>query len=90
MSGHEAKQPLAEWQADAARAVGDQLVREIVADNRHSPTQASSVIAPKAVSPQARGSGWADPVPLAPRPASESAIIDRLCEKYVGGPNKVW
>ena len=77
------KPALPEWQADMVKAVPDRLVRDIVADHRRGSPRASSPAPVKA------GSGWVTPTPLGPRPASELAIIDRLCERFIGGPNKV-
>jgi hypothetical protein len=78
----EAKPKLPEWMRDAVAAVGDSLVRDIVADNRASPRSAP------ATPPVARGSSEAV-VPLGPRPVSEVELIDRLVAKWVGGPNEV-
>jgi hypothetical protein len=72
-----------EYINDMVKAVPDALVREIVADSRRGPPQHSSP------APATAGSGWADAVPVGPRPASEVELVDRLVERFAGGPNKV-
>jgi hypothetical protein len=75
------KQP--EYINDMVKAVPDALVREIVADSRRGPPQRSSPAPAKA------GSGWVEPQALGPRPASEVALVDRLVERFAGGPNSI-
>jgi hypothetical protein len=60
---------LSVWQLRAAEAVGDDLIADIVRDNRrptHSLPSHSSVAAPeKSAEPQRpRGTGWVEPAPL--------------------------
>jgi hypothetical protein len=74
---------LPEWHHEMANAVPDSLIRSIVADSRRGPPQRSSPAPAKA------GSGWVEPQALGPRPASEVALVDRLVERYAGGPNKI-
>ena len=71
------------WQQEAAMAVPSSLVREIINDNRGQPTKAAA--APSA----AKGTGWVEPRPLETRPAFELGLIDRLCEKFIGGANNI-
>lgn len=64
------------WQLEAAEAIDNATLRGIVADNRHDVHQPSS-IAPQGEAAPARGTGWAEPRPLAVPPGT--ALIDRLC-----------
>jgi hypothetical protein len=73
-----------EYINDMVKAVPDALVREIVADSRRGPPQHSSPAAATA-----GRSGWVEPQALGPRPASEVALIDRLVERFAGGPNSI-
>jgi hypothetical protein len=77
----EAKPKLPEWVRDAVAAVGDDLVRSIVADNRAPPRPAPST------KPPVRGGEAV--VPIGPRPASEVELMDRIVQRFAGGPNEV-
>ncbi len=76
-----------EWQNEMARAVPDRLVRDIVGDHSRGTIQPSSTTAP----PREAGPvvPRVEPRPLELRSAFELGIIDRLCEKFVGGPNSI-
>lgn len=60
-----------EYQLEAARAVPDSLVSDLVADSRRSsPLEPSSVVPRRASEPVAeKGSGWIKNVPLTPPPS---------------------
>jgi hypothetical protein len=70
---------------EMARAVPDRLMADIVNDFRSGPS------VPKALAdepkPEKRGTGWIEATPLGPAPNSE--LVDRIVERFVGGPNKV-
>jgi hypothetical protein len=83
MSEDQAKPALPEWMRDCIAAVPDSLVRAIVGDNRASQSLRQSDPAAPAV----KGTGWVTATPLGPRPAHEIELIDRLAEKFAGGPN---
>lgn len=70
--------------AELTRAVGTDLMQDIVRDNRRSPF-ASAGPTPKA-EPPARGSGWQEPRPFPDR-TKEFELIDRIVESKIGGPN---
>src|SRR5262249_54686511 len=78
------RQGIPEWMAEATRAVPDQLVRDIVGDHLRSSARSRDPAAPAV-----RGNGWVEPRPLEPRPAFELGLIDRLCEKFIGGANSI-
>jgi hypothetical protein len=62
-----------EWRLTMARAVGDDLVRSVVEDNRGSRAPSSPA------EPVKRGTGWSDPVPLKPQPGID--IIDAMVDQ---------
>lgn len=62
------------------KAVPDDLIRQIVADNRRGVAERSSPVAPAKEAPVQRGSGWAEPTPLSPPPGV--ALIDRIAEAF--------
>jgi hypothetical protein len=77
------RQGIPEWAAEMTRAVPDSLVRDIVGDNRGS----SSVATPAV--PAVKGTGWYEPKPIGPRPAYETELVDRIVERFAGGPNNI-
>jgi hypothetical protein len=78
----EDKPALPEWMRDCIAAVPDDVVRSIVADNQRSPK--STPAAP--AEPKAAGPGV---VAIGPRPASEVELMDRIVERFAGGPNNI-
>jgi hypothetical protein len=82
-------QPMPEWQRDMVRAVGDDLVRDLVKDFFRGPPQRSDPRAPQPMAkPQgepmltpsqamSQGSGWVEPAPLTSPPGV------KLCDQLV-------
>jgi hypothetical protein len=67
-----------------AAMVGVVRPQDLVADARKRQAEPSSIAAeptPK------RGSGWAEEKPLKPHPRWEVELVDRIVERFVGGPN---
>jgi hypothetical protein len=67
------------YQVRATQAVGDQLIKDIVADARRGISQSASPIPPareKSVRP--RGSGWQDAQPVSQPPGVN--LIDKMCD----------
>jgi hypothetical protein len=63
------------WQVEAARAVPDKLVADLVSDAyRSNPVTGGKSMAEK---PQPKGTGWQTPSPLTPQPGIN--IIDDMC-----------
>jgi hypothetical protein len=74
---------LAEWQLRAALAVPDNLIRDIVNDNRNrQPTKAE----PEPSAEPVRGGGT---TPLRVPSKFETDLVDRLVAHHVGGPNQI-
>jgi hypothetical protein len=67
-----------EWMRDCAKAVPNDLIRTIVAENREPPiARSGSHVPPQGVSAvPSQGSGWREPRTLAPPPGV--ALIDRI------------
>lgn len=69
------------WQLEAQRAVGTDVIRDLVKDNRGGPAQRSSIIPQsrqEREAPRPNTNGWIEPRPLAPQPGA--ALIDRIVD----------
>jgi len=59
------------YQLRAANAVGDRLVKDLVADAYKGISQSASMLRPSREPPKPKGNGWVDPAPVKP-PAESS------------------
>jgi hypothetical protein len=72
--------------SDMAKAVPDQLVREIVADLRSGPAVPGSIVpTPRESEPVKRGSGWIEP--KNEDRTRQFAVLDEIVAALAGGPN---
>jgi hypothetical protein len=78
---------LEEWEQDLVRVVGDQLMRDIVADNRKGSMRANPATAKVTVegaatvnNEQPSTKGWYEPAQIKDWKAPGIAIVDRLCD----------
>jgi hypothetical protein len=62
----------------ATQAVGDRLVKDIVADAYRGISQSASMIPPSREPAKPKGSGWVDPAPVTSPPGIST--IDAMCE----------
>ena len=72
--------------AEMAKAVPDELMRDIVKDLKHGPGEPGWLPPSKPAEPVQRGGGWQSP----PKPEDRSrqfAIFDQMVDAMVGGPN---
>jgi hypothetical protein len=72
--------------AEMAKAVPDDLMRDIVNDLKHGPGVPGLLPPSKPGEPVQRGSGWRSP----PKPEDRSrqfAMFDQMVDAMVGGPN---
>ena len=67
------KRRLPEWQQEMVDCVGDDLIQQIVRDNK------KSVSLPGAPAESPKGSGWVEEVPLKPPPGV--AVLDQLMDE---------
>src|SRR6516225_10022736 len=67
------------YQLRAANAVGDRLVKDLVADAYKGISQSASMLRPSREPPKPKGNGWVDPAPV--KPPSGIEYVDRLCDQ---------
>jgi hypothetical protein len=68
------------YKVRAANAVGDQLVRDIVADAYRGISQSASMIPPSREPAKPKGTGWQDAAPIATPPGVNH--LDAIAESF--------
>jgi hypothetical protein len=62
-------------------------VEDLVGDARTRRSEPSSIASEPGAPKGQGGTGWVEAKPIEPRPRKEVELVDRLVERFVGGPN---